>query len=304
MHISENRLEGSLLDTDLKEVLDECHAHLVTATLLINSGAEKAVLEIRAGAVDSVDYKGLKKSEALAKLHELKTGEFELAQKLPDLTGKLGTAASLETETDEISIVKLMQLCEDNALSCSVTATTDDVTAVIRYKAGDIDGVDWNGERDDDRIVDLVKLEKARIRVEAPPLKFGILSWPTVRDDPTPAFIPIQEMAKGRLDAKATATKKKIKKTAKAEAKTKTTSDAKAKAKPKAKAKAKPKAEDKNKDKDKDKPKAAKKAVAVEGLPPRPGETSGAVVLFGLLLGLVAVAAVLVFALKFLLGGG
>ena len=98
MHISENRLEGSLLDTDLKEVLDECHAHLVTATLQINSGAEKAVLEIRAGAVDSVDYKGLKKTEALAKLHELKTGEFELAPNLGFVIEAVGHVTDLEAQ--------------------------------------------------------------------------------------------------------------------------------------------------------------------------------------------------------------
>lgn len=202
MHISENRLEGSLLDTALKEVLDECHAQLVTGTLSINAGSDEAILEIRAGAVDSVDYKGLKKTDALAKLHKIKDGEFALTQKLPDLSGGLGDAASLETKSGEVSIVKLMQHCEDNALSCTISVTSGDDKSEIVYKVGEIDAVTWNGKRDDDRIVDIVKLEDAEIRVAAPPLKFGILSWPAVRDDPTPAFIPLKEMADGRLDPK------------------------------------------------------------------------------------------------------
>lgn len=273
MHISENRLEGSLLDTDLKEVLDECHAHLVTGTLSIDASGKKAILEIRAGAVDSVEYQGLKRTEALAKLHELKDGEFELTQKLPNLTGELGTAASLEANSDEISLVKLMQLCEDNALSCSVTVKTDDVDASILYKAGEIDDVTWNGESDTDKIVDVVKLENAKIRVAAPPLKFGILSWPTVRDDPTPAFIPIQEMAEGRLDAKAEKVAR-AEKGAKAKGKKKLASGSGAKSAP------------------------DKSPTKLER--PVPEESSGAAVLLGLVVGLVVIAAVLVFAVKFL----
>ena len=284
MHISENRLEGSLLDTQLKEVLDECHEHLVTATLAIKAGSERAVLEIRAGAVDSIDYKGLRRSEALKQLHKLRDGEFELVQKLPNLSGELGDGASLEAKTGEVSVVQLMQLCEENALSCTLTVKGADDNAAIHYKAGEISSVEWNGERDDDRIVDVLKIENATVRVEAPPLKFGILSWPAVRDDPTPAFIPLQEMAAGRLDP-SDANAKPVE--AKANGKKKKGADANAAAelaadKPKVAAAVEP---------------AGRERSARASRPP-PTETSGITVLLSLVVGLLVLAGVLTLALK------
>jgi hypothetical protein len=81
-----------------------------------------------------------------------------------------------------------MRHCEDHALTCSVTVLAGADYGEIRYRAGEIAEVRYNGAVDEDAVVALVKLAAGRFRVALPPLKLDIAGWPTVAREPTVPF--------------------------------------------------------------------------------------------------------------------
>jgi hypothetical protein len=81
-----------------------------------------------------------------------------------------------------------MRHCEENALTCTIVIIHEFDRGEIEYRGGEIARVALNGVTDEDRIVDMVRLEDARFMVRAPPLDVGVDGWPVVRGDPTAPF--------------------------------------------------------------------------------------------------------------------
>jgi hypothetical protein len=187
-HVSKNRLEGSLGDTSLDQLLAECHKHMVTGTITVHGNDALGTVDLRVGFVDSAAFGDLADDTALDAMGKLSDGEYELVQRLPDLDGALGSAAQLDGSTATLPLVKLMQHCEDNALSCTITIISDFDRGEIGYRAGEIVDVTLNGRRDDDSIVDMLRFSDARFRVSAPPLDLGMSGWPSVAREPTAPF--------------------------------------------------------------------------------------------------------------------
>lgn len=187
-HISKNRLEGNLGDTPLQRLLDECRKHLVTGTIWVRPPGKLGCIELRAGGVEKVEFEDKRDDEAIAAIEQLTDGEYELVQRLPEISGGLGRAARAEGNVSDVNVVKLMNLCETNALSCSIIVINDFDRGELVYRAGELAEVTFNGHPNDDAIVELVRLTDARFRVEAPPLDLNIEGWPSVRRAPTVPF--------------------------------------------------------------------------------------------------------------------
>jgi hypothetical protein len=190
MVVSKNRLEGSLTDTPLRELLDACHKHLVTGAIKVfdEKGRRSGVLVLRAGAVDQARFGDSVGDSAVESMIDLSDGMYELAQQLPDLSGDLGRAAALEGAVDQVSVVQIMRHCEHNALSAVITVVNDFDRGEIHYRAGEVDKVTLNGEDNDDAIVTMLGWAKARYRVSAPPLASEIGGWPKVGREQTQPF--------------------------------------------------------------------------------------------------------------------
>jgi hypothetical protein len=189
MIVSKNRLEGSFSDTSLKALLDACHKHLVTGAIKIESGKKSGVLVLRAGAVDQARFGDSVGDAAVDAMLALEDGSYELSQQLPDLSGELGRAAALEGAVDQVSVVQIMRHCENNALSAVITVINDFDRGEIHYRAGELEKVMLNGERNDDAIVAMLAWPKARYRVSAPPLASEIGGWPKVGREQTQPFV-------------------------------------------------------------------------------------------------------------------
>lgn len=187
-HISQNRLLGSLTDTSVSALLDSCHSGLVTGTILIEGNASQGKLELRAGAVEEAEFDSLPMREALHRLRALKSGSYEIRQQLPDLQGHLGDAASFTGNVNEVSVIELMQHCEQNALTCNIGVTKNHKRGEIRYRAGEIGVVSLNGEVDDEHIGEILAWRGASFKVTSPPLDAGIQGWPSVSREPTIPF--------------------------------------------------------------------------------------------------------------------
>jgi hypothetical protein len=190
MIVSKNRLEGSLSDTPLRELLDACHKHLVTGAIKVSDDKNKrsGVLVLRAGAVDQARFGDSVGDAAVDLMAALEEGTYELAQQLPDLSGELGRAAALEGAVDQVSVVQIMRHCEHNALSAVITVINDFDRGEIHYRAGDLEKVTLNGQPNDDAIVTMLGWPKARYRVAAPPLASDIGGWPKMGREQTQPF--------------------------------------------------------------------------------------------------------------------
>jgi hypothetical protein len=188
MYVSKNRLAGSLVEAPLEQLLEACHRSLLTGTIRIQVDGKEGVLQIRAGAVDEASFEDLSGDPAVARLKALRNGTYELSQRLPDLSGALGSAAALDGEVSDVPLTAIMRHCEDNALSCTLVAVAGYDRAEIVYRAGDLMSVSLNGKRDDDALLDIAVWKDARFRVQLPPLDPGIDGWPAVRADPTAPF--------------------------------------------------------------------------------------------------------------------
>jgi hypothetical protein len=197
IHISKNRLVGSICDTPLERLLGECRRHLVTGSVRIDAAGRVGAIELRVGVVDSAEFDGLRDKQAVAAMSALPDGFYELSQRLPDLAGALGHSAHCEGEVDSVSLIQLMRHCENNALSCTITVIGGFDRGEVEYRAGEIVDVRFNGHSDDDRIVDMIRFKNARFRVSAPPLDLGIEGWPDVRPDPTRPFLIADERSAG-----------------------------------------------------------------------------------------------------------
>jgi hypothetical protein len=187
-HVSKNRLEGSIADASVDQVLKACHDRLITGTLRVAAMGKQGTVELRAGAVETAEFGEESGGEALRSMRRLRNGEFELTQKLPNLSGMLGDAAQFEGEFTDVPLIEIMRHCEDNALSCTITVIHEFDRAEIHYRAGEIQKVVFNGQRDDDRLFELVRYTRARFRVAAPPLDLDIIGWPSIDREPTAPF--------------------------------------------------------------------------------------------------------------------
>ena len=188
-HVSKHHLEGSLADASLEKILASCHKHLLTGLVRVTAGPRTGEIELRAGAVESAAFDGATGNLALARMHALYEGTYEIVQRLPDLAGGLGGAATAEGEVSGVPLIKAMQHCEDNALTCVVTVIAGFDRAQIRYRLGEIVGIEKNGVADEDAIVEILKWPDARFRIEAPPLELDIEARPREKADPSRPFV-------------------------------------------------------------------------------------------------------------------
>lgn len=188
IYVSRNHLEGSFTDVPLDRILDACHKHLVTGEIRVSVADLKGLIELRAGAVDRAELGTFRGARALEQLRSLIDGDYELTQRLPDLTGELGGSSMLEGDVTGVPLIALMRHCEHHALTCTITVVSKFDRAQIEYHAGDLRRVELNGFYDDDAIVQVLDWDDARFRVSAPPLDLDIEGWPKVRRDPTLPF--------------------------------------------------------------------------------------------------------------------
>jgi hypothetical protein len=196
LHVSKHHLEGSLADVQLEKILESCHRHLVTGLIRITAGPKSGTIELRAGAVEQASFDGASGNLAIAKMHALLDGTYEIVQRLPDLAGELGGAASAEGEVSGVPLIKAMQHCEHNALTCVITVIAGFDRAQIKYRLGEVVGIEKNGVADDDAIVEILKWTDARFRIEAPPLELDIEASPRAKADPTRPFVLHKEKHK------------------------------------------------------------------------------------------------------------
>lgn len=187
-HVSKNRVAGSLDEVTLDELLTTCRKHLITGTVSIEAGGMEGVIVLRAGMPHDSRLGDLVGKTALEAMRALRGGTYEVGQKLPDLDGSLGGAAECRGELGEITMARIMRLCEDQALACTITIVNDFDRAEVVYRAGEIVGVFLNGKPDEDAIVDIAKYQSGRFRITSPPLPHDIAGWPSVSREPTAPF--------------------------------------------------------------------------------------------------------------------
>lgn len=189
LYVSRNHLEGSLCDAPIDRVLAACRKHLVTGVVRVHVKGKDGILELRAGAIDRAHLGDLQGDRALEVVRAAHDGWYEVAQRLPDLSGELGDAAMLHGDIDGVPLIALMRHCEDNALTCMITVISGFDRACIEYRAGEIAKVELNGFFDDDALPQIVHWRDARYRVAAPPLDLDIEGWPVARRAPTLPFV-------------------------------------------------------------------------------------------------------------------
>jgi len=196
-HVSQHHLEGSLADTSLDRILESCHRHLVTGLVRVTAGSKVGVIELRAGAVDTSKIGDLTGRPALAEMHKLRDGMYEIVQRLPDLAGELGGSSAAEGDVTGVPLIAIMRHCEDNALTCTITVIGGFDRATLEYRAGEIARIELNGYFDDDALTQVLSWPDARFRVAAPPLDLDVEGWPVTRRAPTvPAHIEVPLAAK------------------------------------------------------------------------------------------------------------
>jgi hypothetical protein len=189
LYVSRNHLEGSLCDAPIDRVLAACRKHLVTGVVRVHVKGKDGVLELRAGAIDRAHLGEIQGDRALELLRDAQDGWYEVAQRLPDLSGALGDAALMQGDIEGVPLIALMRHCEDNALTCTITVISGFDRANIEYRAGEIARVELNGFFDDDALPTIVHWPDARYRVAAPPLDLDIEGWPVARRAPTMPFV-------------------------------------------------------------------------------------------------------------------
>jgi hypothetical protein len=189
MIVSKNRVEGSIAEVPIPHLLDTCLKHLVTGAIKVTApDGKRGVLVLRAGAVDQARFGDAVGDAAVEQLGKLGDGSYELAQRLPDLSGHLGGAASLEGAVADVALIPIMRHCEQNALTCTITVVTGFDRAEILYRAGELAEITMNGKRDDDSIVQILTWKDARFRCSAPPLPLDIRGWPKIGREATQPF--------------------------------------------------------------------------------------------------------------------
>lgn len=189
LYVSRNHLEGSLIDASLDRVLASCRKHLVTGVVRVHTKGQDGVLELRAGVVDRAHAGELTGNAALDALRSIRDGWYEVAQRLPDLSGDLAGASSLECDIDGVPLIALMRHCEDHALTVTITVISRFDRACIDYRAGEIARVELNGFIDDDVLPQVLAWPDSRFRVAAPPLDLDIEGWPVTRRAATAPFL-------------------------------------------------------------------------------------------------------------------
>lgn len=200
LYVSRNHLEGSLCDTSIDRLLAACRKHLVTGVIRVHLRGRDGVVELRAGAVSEANLGDLAGDHAMTALRCADDGWYELAQRLPDLSGDLAAAAQLEGDVDGVPLIALMRHCEDHALTCTITVISGFDRACVEYRAGEIARVELNGFFDDDALPQVLRWPEARFRIAAPPLDLDIDGWPIPRRAPTvPERIRVPARAPSRL---------------------------------------------------------------------------------------------------------
>ncbi len=176
---SQNYVLGSLSDDCIEQLLDSCKRQLITCCIRVQSDAGEGQIEIRSGAVEDARFGDKRGKDAISAMNALRAGDYELSQRLPGLSGELGPA-TFEGHTSQVELIKVMQHCEQNALSCTVTVKRGSDEAQIHYQLGEVGNVFFNGKRDDDSIVEVMDMKDASFRVSAPPLDLAEGTWPGI----------------------------------------------------------------------------------------------------------------------------
>jgi len=178
MHVSK---VGKIAETPITALLESCNKFLVTGTVHVQAQGFEGQLKLRAGAVEEVTFAGLSDRQAMAKLRALMTGTYQLTQRLPDLSRELSSSVSFVGSLSDVSVIDLMRHCEANALTCVIEITSKANQGEIRYRVGEIQGVSYNGDQDDERIGDILAMEGARFAVRSVPLDVSVEGWPIAR---------------------------------------------------------------------------------------------------------------------------
>jgi hypothetical protein len=180
-------------EVPLAEVLEGCRRHRFTGKIEIRAGEHAGELELNAGVVDVARFDAAEGDPALMTMCALHNGQYRLSQRLPQLDGMLGSAAAFEGDAKHMPLPQIMRHCEENALTCVITAVHGTDIGEIYYRLGEIEKVMLDGERDDDAIVDIVHWRKARYHVSARPLEPSLHGWPALRSEPS---LPFQMVAR------------------------------------------------------------------------------------------------------------
>lgn len=183
---SPNRIRGSLAEMPLSRLLAHCQRSAVTGRIDVTSGPNRGRVVLRAGMVDSAEFGGASDDDALAEMHRLSGGSYEISQRLPDLDGVLGPAAAFRGDLSDVPLVRVMRHCEDNALTCTVVVIHEFDRGEVVYRAGEIADVRLNGRTNEDALVEMVRWTEARFLVSAPPLT--VTGRPVPRRHPTEPF--------------------------------------------------------------------------------------------------------------------
>jgi hypothetical protein len=187
-HVSPNRRVGSLSEASLEKILDACWKHQITGRITIAAEGREGHVELRAGAVSEASWGELAASKAVDAMNALRDGEYQLVQRLPDLSGSLGDAAAFEGALAETPLAKIMQHCEAEALSCAITVVSGFDRGEITYRGGELVQVVLNGKGDSKAVDAIGLLPDGRFRVAAPPLSLEIDGWPAAGPEPTVPF--------------------------------------------------------------------------------------------------------------------
>jgi len=186
--VSQNRVWGHLGTTSVADVLDSCRRRRLTGEVTFRAGDDIGVVELRAGSIERAEVRGRCGDAALAVLDDLREGTFEVVQRLPDFGGQLGDAAEFLGEIAAIPLIQVMRHVEQHALSVTLTVIHDFDRGVIRYRDGEIVGVELNGDRDLDRIGDILRFGEGKYRVSASPLELALPARRAPRRLPTEPF--------------------------------------------------------------------------------------------------------------------
>ena len=186
--VSKNRVWGILGTTSVADVLDSCRRGRVTGEVTFRAGHAVGIVELRAGCVERAELEGKTGDAALAALRTLCNGTFEVVQRLPDLCGTLGSSAEFHGEVSDVPLIAVMRHVEEHALSVTLTIIHEFDRGVVRYRDGDIIEVELNGDRDLDRIGDILRFPAGKYRVMSAPLALPLPVRPAPRRLPTEPF--------------------------------------------------------------------------------------------------------------------
>jgi hypothetical protein len=158
-------MDGSLCDHPVRKLLELCERHRLTGTLDVTSWGRSGRVEMRAGQVTAVAFGTLQGHAAMAELHALRDGLFELHPALPRVdAGQRG---------ERLPLSAVIEQCRTRALSCRVEVVSRKRRAVITYRAGELEDLEVDGGPLPEGLQAaevLAPFEQGQVRVEVLPL--------------------------------------------------------------------------------------------------------------------------------------